>query len=77
VNIGTGVETSVNELFRRLARAAGVEGEAQHGPPKLGEQRRSALDPGLAKRLLGWTPQVSLDEGLRRTVDSLRQEGRP
>jgi UDP-glucose 4-epimerase len=76
VNIGTGVETSVNELFRRLARAAHVRGEARHGPPKPGEQRRSALDPSRAKRLLNWTPQVSLDEGLRRTVDYFKQEGR-
>lgn len=76
VNIGTGVETSVNELFRRLARAAHVRGEVRHGPPKPGEQRRSALDPYHAKRLLNWTPQVSLDEGLRRTVDYFKQEGR-
>jgi UDP-glucose 4-epimerase len=73
VNIGTGVETSVNELFRRITLAAGVTGAARHGPPKLGEQRRSALDSGLAKRLLGWTPQVSLDEGLRRTAEHIRQ----
>jgi len=73
VNIGTGVETSVNELFRLLALVADVRGEARHGPPKPGEQRRSALDAALAKRLLGWTPRVGLDEGLRRTVDHLRQ----
>jgi len=76
VNIGTGVETSVNELFRRLARAADVRGKASHGPAKPGEQRRSALDSGLAKRLLDWTPQVGLDEGLGRTVEYFRQEGK-
>ncbi len=72
VNIGTGVETSVNVLLRRLELAAGVRAEARHGPPKPGEQRRSVLDPSAAKRLLGWTPRVTLDEGLRRTLAYFR-----
>jgi UDP-glucose 4-epimerase len=73
LNIGTGLETSVLELFERLQAAGGVRGEARHGPPKPGEQRRSALDITLAKRLLGWTPRITLDEGLRRTVEHLRR----
>lgn len=76
VNIGTGVETSVNEVFRGLARAADVRGKVSHAPAKPGEQRRSALESGLAKRLLDWTPQVGLDEGLRRTVEYFRREGK-
>ncbi|MFQ5899339.1 MAG: NAD-dependent epimerase/dehydratase family protein [Candidatus Methylomirabilia bacterium] len=71
-NIGTGIETSVQELFIRLRTAAGVTGEARHGPAKPGEQRRSALDCSAAKRLLGWTPAATLDEGLRRTVEYFR-----
>ena len=77
LNIGTGVETSVIDLFQRLRAAAGVNGEARHGPPKPGEQRRSVLDNTLAKRLLGWTPRLTLDEGLRRTVEYFRKETRP
>jgi UDP-glucose 4-epimerase len=73
-NIGTGVETSVLELLARLQAAARVSGEARHGPPRPGEQRRSVLDPTLAKRLLGWSPRVSLDDGLRLTVEHLRKE---
>ncbi len=73
INIGTGVETSVLGLFHRLQAVAGG-GEARHGPPKPGEQRRSALDITLAKRLLGWTPRVALDEGLRFTVEHFRKE---
>jgi UDP-glucose 4-epimerase len=73
-NIGTGVETSVNEIYRRLARAAGVERAAVHGPAKPGEQRRSVLDPAHAKTLLGWTPATTLDDGLRRTVDYFRKQ---
>jgi len=74
VNIGTGVETSVLDLFQRLCACAGVSGVARHAPPKPGEQRRSVLDSTLAKRLLGWAPRVTLEEGLRRTVESFRKE---
>lgn len=74
VNIGTGVQTSVNTLLRRLETVAGLKADARHGPPKPGEQRWSALDPSLAKRLLGWAPRVTLDEGLRRTLDSFKGE---
>ncbi len=77
VNIGTGVETSVNDLLRRLETTAGVKADARHGPPKPGEQRRSAVDPGAAKRLLGWAPQVTLDEGLHRTLTYFKGEIRP
>lgn len=73
-NIGTGVETSVNDIYRRLARAAGVERAAVHGPAKPGEQRRSALDPAHAKTLLGWTPTTTLDDGLARTLDYFRKQ---
>lgn len=73
VNIGTGVETTVNALLKRLEAAAGVSAEAHHGPAMAGEQRRSVLDAGAAKRLLGWTPHVTLDEGLRRTVGYFRE----
>lgn len=73
LNVGTGIETSVNDLFKRLVTAAGVATESRHAPPKTGEQRRSVLDPGAAKRLLGWVHQVSLDEGLRRTVEYFRR----
>ncbi len=68
VNVGTGIETTVNDLYRRLARAAGIARPAVHGPAKPGEQRRSVLDPSRAKALLGWTPTTDLDRGLERTL---------
>ena len=74
VNIGTGVETSVNALLKRLEAAAGGKAEARHGPPKPGEQRRSVLDASQAKRVLGWTPHVTLDDGLGRTLAYFRKE---
>jgi len=73
-NIGTGAETTVNELYRRLARLTGVSRAAEHGPARPGEQRRSVLDATRAKALLGWTAAVSLDEGLMKTVTWFQKE---
>ena len=73
-NIGTGVETSVNDLFARLARSAGFDGPPGHGPARPGEQRRSCLDPARAAHELGWRPSVSLDDGLARTFEFFKKE---
>jgi UDP-glucose 4-epimerase len=67
LNVGTGVETSVLELFERIQRVAGVEREAELTEARPGELQHSVLDPSLAKRELGWAPQHSLDEGLAAT----------
>jgi len=72
-NVGTGRETDVNALFALLRDAAGVRGEASHGPAKPGEQRRSCLDASRAARVLGWSPQVGLEDGLRTTVEFFRE----
>src|SRR4029453_4444973 len=73
-NIGTGVETTVNELYRRLARLTSVSRAAEHGSAKPGEQRRSPLDAAPAKALLGWHAVTPLDEGLAQTVAWFRKE---
>ena len=73
-NIGTGIETTVNELYRRLARLTNVRGDAEHAPAKPGEQRRSVLDATRAKSLLGWSATTPLDEGLTQTVAWFRKE---
>ena len=74
VNIATGTETSVNGLHRLLAATAGVETAPRHGPARPGEQHRSCLSPGLAKRVLGWTPTLSLADGLARTLEFFKRE---
>jgi UDP-glucose 4-epimerase len=72
VNVGTAVETDVNRLFGLLRAATGSSATEVHGPGKPGEQRRSVVDPGLAARVLGWTPTVPLEDGLRQAVDFFR-----
>ena len=76
VNIGTGAQTTVNELHRRLARLAGVHRPAEHAPAKPGEQRRSVLDATRAKTLLGWSARTTLDEGLTQTIQWFQKEHR-
>jgi UDP-glucose 4-epimerase len=66
-NVGTGVETSVLDLYEHVQRAAGVERAAEHADARPGELQRSVLDPSLAARELGWRPERSLDEGLAAT----------
>jgi UDP-glucose 4-epimerase len=72
INLGTGIETDVNTLFRHLRTLCGSTAPEQHGPAKPGEQHRSVIDNRLAQRLLGWRPQVSLEDGLRETVTFFR-----
>jgi UDP-glucose 4-epimerase len=72
VNVGTGEETSVQQLFDAMARLSGFKDPAHYAPPRAGELQRSALDPGRAAIHLGWKPWTSLDDGLRRTLDWFR-----
>jgi len=66
-NLGTARETSVLALADTLMKAAGHTVALQHAPLRPGEQRRSVVSIAKAEAELGWTPQVSLEEGLRRT----------
>jgi len=67
-NIGTGVETSVNELYQAMSRAAGVERDAAHAPARQGELARSALDRSRAGIHLGWEPWTDLDAGVTEVL---------
>jgi UDP-glucose 4-epimerase len=74
VNVGTGLETSVNGIFRLLAGQTGYRDEPQFGPKRPGEVSRSALDIELAAEELGWKPWTTLEVGLRTTVEFLRRQ---
>jgi UDP-glucose 4-epimerase len=67
-NIGTGQETTVLELYRLCAEAAGSKAEPRFEPARLGDARRSVLDVSSAAAELGWRPATPLAEGLRRAL---------
>jgi UDP-glucose 4-epimerase len=67
-NIGTGIETSVNELYEQMCRISGRNLSPKRGPQPHGEQARSSVDPSKAARLLDWYPEVDLSTGLKETL---------
>ena len=70
-NVGTGVATSVNELYDACRRVSGTaDGEPEYAPPRQGDLRRSVLDPSRAERELGWRREHDLESGLRATWDA-------
>lgn len=78
-DIGTGVETSITELYRLVAAACGVDAPPRFGPGRPGEPLRSVLDPARAREALGLPECVPLAEGMRATSEWFRlhraQEG--
>ena len=76
INVGCGRETSVNELTRKIGAAANVEIYPLYNETQSGGIRRSVADITRARELLGWEPQVSLDEGLQRLVMHFQQRMR-
>ena len=77
VNIGSGVETSVNQLFRAMADELGYTTPPERGPERPGDVRRICLDATRARDLLGWRPATPLAEGLRKTCASFSAATRP
>jgi UDP-glucose 4-epimerase len=66
-NLGTGVETSVRELFELCREVTRTDGDPEPSPPRPGDLRRSAIDPALAAHELGWRPERDLEQGLGET----------
>ena len=73
-NIGTGVETSVNELARLVGVAAPNRPAVEHAAARAGEVRRSCLLADKAAASLGWRPRVSIQDGVQETFDWFRTE---
>jgi UDP-glucose 4-epimerase len=72
-NIGTGVETTVNQLTGVIAAEAKSASPIGHAPARPGELLRSALDVSKAGRELEWRPRVALSEGIARTLRWIRE----
>jgi UDP-glucose 4-epimerase len=68
-NIGAGIGTTINQVYTVINEITGYKKDAVHGPPKLGETEKIYLDATKAREVLGWEPLVSLEEGLKSTVN--------
>ena len=71
-NIGTGCETSVNDLYRSMAAVVGSEANPDYAPGRPGELDRNVLDVERAGIQLGWRPWTELADGVRAVIDSVR-----
>jgi UDP-glucose 4-epimerase len=74
LNIGTGVETNVNDLYSTLAGIANFPARAEHAPARPGEQKRSVISAARAERELGWRPEKKLADGLEETFKYFKQQ---
>jgi len=71
INVAGGRRTSLNELLAALQKLAGTSVAPRHDPPREGDVRDSLASLDRARALLGYAPSVSLEEGLRQTLESL------
>ncbi|MEI7512739.1 MAG: NAD-dependent epimerase/dehydratase family protein [Candidatus Uhrbacteria bacterium] len=71
-HVGTGIEVSVNDIYKQLAKMIGYTKKPLKGPSDIGAPRRSVLDASKIRRELDWVPATSFEEGLRLTVDWFR-----
>ena len=69
LNVGTGRQADTNTIYRLVAERMGKSLTVEHGPDRPGDLKASALDASRIRRLLGWAPEVSLEDGIARTVD--------
>jgi UDP-glucose 4-epimerase len=76
-NVATGTRITLNQTFKLLQQIIGFSGPAKYAAPRLGDVKHSLADITLAKKYMGYTPLVSFEEGLRRTVDWYREVMEP
>ena len=69
LNVGTGRQADTNTIYRLVAERMGKPLTVEHGPDRPGDLKASALDASRIGKLLGWAPEVSLEDGIARTVD--------
>ena len=74
LNIGTGIETTVNQLYSTLAGIADFPTHPEYGPAKAGEQMRSVISPARAAEVLAWRPETNLEDGLGETFKYFKEQ---
>ncbi|MGA3229374.1 MAG: NAD-dependent epimerase/dehydratase family protein [Candidatus Binatus sp.] len=74
LNIGTGIETNVNDLYSTLAGIADFPTRAEHVAARPGEQKRSVISPARAEQELGWRPEKKFADGLEETFKYFKQQ---
>ena len=74
INVATGSRISLNRLFEVMRDLTAARVNVNYGPPRAGDVQHSQADISLARKLLGYEPTVSLEEGLRRTLEWYRSE---
>jgi UDP-glucose 4-epimerase len=70
--IGTGKQTSVNQIYQALVEVTGFEAPVTHAPRRPGDAREIWFNPKKAKRELGWRAEVKLHEGMQKTYEYFR-----
>ncbi|TFG78261.1 MAG: NAD-dependent epimerase/dehydratase family protein [Thermodesulfobacteriales bacterium] len=73
-NIGTGIETSVNDLISELKKSSGTDFEVNYGEQRPGEVQSISLEASQAEKILGWKPNVNLAEGIQKTWNWFNQD---
>lgn len=74
-HLGTGKEIDVKTLFNKISILTGYKSKPQKAPADIGAPKRSVLDSHKARKEFGWSPKVSLEQGLKETVNWFRQYG--
>ena len=77
LNIGTGIETNVNDLYSTLASIADFPTKAEHAAARPGEQKRSVISPARAEKELGWRPREEARRRTRRDLQIFQAATRP
>jgi UDP-glucose 4-epimerase len=73
-NVGTSVETNVNQLYALMAKAVGTSSKANYSAARPGETQRSVLDASKLSQATGWRPQTPINDGLQKTCDYFRTQ---
>jgi UDP-glucose 4-epimerase len=73
-NVGTGIETSVNELFAKLNQISSGKALEKHGPAPKGEQARSVITSDKLYKKFNWKPSIKIEEGLKKTFESFKSK---